>query len=257
MFARKVLDLDRSNLNRLRRLLRAYYRSFDGLFVLNTDQEKWLTGRSMGFNRSSVFLTAHWADEIFQPWIHTGSESPVIPEKGKIVLFVGRISREKGVMELPELYKKVREEVPGIRFVIAGTGPEENELKEIFPEAIYLGWVDHSQLPQVFSAADLLVLPSKFDTFSCVVLESLSCGLPVIAYKTKGPKDIIQDGVNGFLVSNPSEMANRVIRYFSNNSTRTSFRKKALIRAKQYSKAQIVDGLLHRVGLSDEEKPLS
>jgi glycosyltransferase involved in cell wall biosynthesis len=139
MFARKVLNLDKSNLNRLRRILRGYYRSFDGLFVLNTDQEKWLTGRSMGFKRESVHLTAHWAEEIFHPWIHPDGEPATLPEKGQVVLFVGRVSREKGVMELPDIYKKVKEVIPGIRFVIAGTGPEENELKEAFPEALYLG----------------------------------------------------------------------------------------------------------------------
>ena len=150
----------------------------------------------------------------------------------------------------PDIYKKVKEVIPGIRFVIAGTGPEENELKEAFPEALYLGWIDHSDLPRIFSAADLLVLPSKFDTFSCVVLESLSCGLPVVAYKTKGPKDIIEDGINGFVVTNQSEMANRIIQYFKNKSMQTSFRKKALVRAKQYAKEDIVDAFLKNIGLS-------
>jgi glycosyltransferase involved in cell wall biosynthesis len=61
----------------------------------------------------------------------------------------------------------------------------------------------------------------------------------VVAYKTKGPKDIIEDGINGFVVTNQSEMANRIIQYFKNKSMQTSFRKKALVRAKQYAKEDI------------------
>ncbi len=74
MFARKVLNIDRNNLNRVRRLMRAFYKGFDGLFVLNTDQQNWLMEREMGFKEDEIFLTAHWADEHFKPVNATKSQ---------------------------------------------------------------------------------------------------------------------------------------------------------------------------------------
>ena len=250
MFARKVLDLDRGNLNRFRRLLRTFYKSFDGLFVLNKDQEKWLTGREMGFNPEAVYPTAHWADAGFYARKDSRASIPGVQPDDKIVLFTGRVSNEKGVMELPEIIRGINKLIPHIKLVIAGTGPAENELRAAFSEAIFLGWIDHKDLPGIYSSADLLILPSKFDTFSCVVLEALSCGLPVIAYKTKGPKDIIIDGINGYLVNSNQDFVRKMNEYFSGDAQQTTFRANALTRAKEYNKQEIINSFMHRAGLA-------
>ena len=252
MFARKVLDLDRSNLNRFRRLLRAYYKSYDGLFVLNKDQEKWLTGREMGFHPESVYPTAHWADSIFLPGLDGRTKIQGIQAGDPVILFTGRVSHEKGVMEIPEIVRGLKATLPNLKLIVAGTGPAENELREAIPDAIFLGWVDHKDLPGVYSSADILILPSKFDTFSCVVLEALSCGLPVIAYKTKGPKDIILDGETGYLVNSNTEFINRMKVYLSDPALQFEFRKNALVRANDYNKGHIIDRFLQHVGLKDE-----
>jgi len=107
-------------------------------------------------------------------------------------------------------------------------------LKTLLPDAIFLGWVDHTMLPKVYSAADILVLPSRFDTFGCVVLEALSCGLPVIAYNNKGPKDIINNGLNGYLVKNETEMAQKIIELISNPLLLNLFRNQSLLRAYEF-----------------------
>ncbi|MEI7492962.1 MAG: glycosyltransferase, partial [Bacteroidota bacterium] len=166
-----------------------------------------------------------------------------------VILFAGRISREKGVFELPLIFRKVREKIPDLKMLIAGTGPAENELKKAFPEAEYTGWIDHRKLPEIYESADLLILPSRFDTFSCVVLEALSCGLPVIAYNTKGPKDIIQDSQNGFLVDTMDEVKDRIIEYFANPAIHCAFRKAALDRADDYTAGNILQKLLEDVGI--------
>lgn len=154
-------------------------------------------------------------------------------------------------MELPEIIRGLKETIPDLKLVVAGTGPAENELREALPEAIFLGWIDHDDLPGIYSSADLLILPSRFDTFSCVVLEALSCGLPVIAYKTKGPKDIILDGENGYLVNSSQEFIQKMNRYLTDRALQATFRKNAIIRARQYDKERIIDRFLSHVGLTD------
>ncbi len=256
MFARQAMDLEKTGLANLQILLRFFYRRFDHIFVLNTDQQKWLTGHEMQFEPSRVFITAHWADEIFSGSKSNNQQLFNLPGPGPVLLFTGRISREKGVFELPAIFRKAKESIPELQMVIAGTGPAEEELKSRFPEAIYTGWVDHSGLPSVYAACDLLLLPSKFDTFSCVVIESLSCGLPVIAYNTKGPKDILQDSVNGFLVETAEEMSERIVDFFSSSDLRLTFRNAALDRAKHYSAGRILEQFVRDAGLAQNEYPI-
>jgi glycosyltransferase involved in cell wall biosynthesis len=248
-FAKKVLNIDRNNLNRFTRLLRMYYNAFDNLFVLNTDQQKWLTSPKMGFESSRVFITAHWVDDTFIPKKSSKKKLFNIDHQEPVLLFAGRLSKEKGVMELAEIYHKTKSEIHDLKIVIVGNGPAEKELKKALPEAIFLGWMDHDKLPSIYSSADLLILPSKFDTFSCVVLEALSCGLPVIAYNIKGPKDIIEDNINGFLVSNTDDMSKNIIYYFNDISIQKSFKKSAIERSKKYNKSMILDKFLNDVEL--------
>jgi glycosyltransferase involved in cell wall biosynthesis len=75
--------------------------------------------------------------------------------------------------------------------------------------------------------------------------------LPVIAYKTKGPKDIILDGNTGFLVSSKQEFITKLNEYFNDTTLQKTFRISALARAKEYEKQNIMDRFLHHVGLQD------
>jgi glycosyltransferase involved in cell wall biosynthesis len=256
-FAKETVALEQTGLNRLQKLLRIYYKKFGNVFVLNSDQQRWLTGETMGLDPSRVFLTAHWADEMFAQlqgdrgdvqqvnWIQYDALKPVI-------LYAGRVSKEKGVLELPGIFRKIRAVLPEVQMVIAGTGPAENELREAMPEATYLGWVERELLPSLYGSADLLLLPSRFDTFSCVVLEALSCGLPVVAYNTKGPKEILEDSKTGFLVESGEEMAGKVVGYFLDPGLWPVMRKAAFHRAGDYNAGQIMDRLLSDLGLRSD-----
>jgi len=249
MFSKKALNLDIHNQDRIRRLLRAFYTGFDHLFVLNTDHQKWLIGKEMEIDFKKVFLTAHWVDEKFYPRTSNKKEIFNLEEDDKVLLFTGRLSAEKGVFDVAEIYDSIHDEFPNLKLVFAGTGPAEDKLKKLLPDAVFLGWVDGEKLPDIYSSADLLILPSKFDTFSLVVLESLSCGLPVIAYNSKGPKDIIEHGECGFLASGKKEMKTFINSYFSNNSLANEFKKSAVERAKIYNKEFILDQFLEDMDL--------
>jgi glycosyltransferase involved in cell wall biosynthesis len=85
-----------------------------------------------------------------------------------------------------------------------------------------------------------------------VVLEAISCGLPVIAYKSKGPKDILEGEKAGFVVNKKSEMTDKIIQFFSNDKLRSSMKKEALIRAKDFSVDLIMKEFLNDIELCDE-----
>jgi glycosyltransferase involved in cell wall biosynthesis len=252
IFAKEVLGMEATGLNRLQKALKAYYKRFDNIFVLNSDQQQWLTGKAMGFNPSSIFMTAHWVDPIFADRSPRSMDMFPFDRERPVVLYTGRISKEKGVMELPGIIGMIRSVIPEVQLVIAGTGPAEEELKRLLPEAWYLGWVDPENLPALYMAADILLLPSRFDTFSCVVLEALSCGLPVVAYNTKGPKDILEDSVNGYLVETGEEMAGKVIGFFLDPGIQPEMKEAAIRRADTYQADRIMDRLLRDTGIMAE-----
>jgi glycosyltransferase involved in cell wall biosynthesis len=117
------------------------------------------------------------------------------------LLFVGRLNPEKNVDLL--LSALARDEgMPGnTRLLVAGTGPLEPQLRAqakdlgLSEKVTFLGHV--KELPSVYGAADLLVLPSASETFGLVVIEAALCALPCLRSDTFGARDQIEDGVDG------------------------------------------------------------
>ena len=251
MFANKVLDIKGHNLDRLRRLLRVFYKSFDRVLVLNSDQKDWLTGPDINLATKNVFQTAHWVNARFSRQQSDKKLLFGLEEDTPVLLYVGRVSLEKGVMELPAVYKQVKTVHGKVKMVIVGKGPALALLKEEIPDGVFIDWVEQSKLPAIYSSSDLLLLPSRFDTFCNVALEALSCGLPVIAYNNKGPKDIILHNQCGYLVKTVNEMAVTAIDYLQSDLGE-SFRAAAVKRSKNFDAGIIIDELLNSIGMNDE-----
>jgi glycosyltransferase involved in cell wall biosynthesis/predicted metal-dependent phosphoesterase TrpH len=124
-----------------------------------------------------------------------------LPQTGFNVLYVGRLSKEKGIDLLAESFLIAHDRDPRLHLVLAGRGPEEQALKKrLGSAATFLGWVEGEQLARVYASADLFVFPSSTDTFGQVVLEAQASGLPVLAVNQGGPADLIEDGRSGCLV---------------------------------------------------------
>jgi glycosyltransferase involved in cell wall biosynthesis len=117
------------------------------------------------------------------------------------VLYVGRLSKEKGIDLLADAFLIARDRDPRLHLVLAGRGPEEEALrKRLGDAATFLGWVEGDDLPRVYASADLFMFASTTDTFGQVILEAQASGLPVLAVNAGGPADLIEDGRSGCLV---------------------------------------------------------
>ncbi|MDO8863598.1 glycosyltransferase [Haliea sp. E1-2-M8] len=237
--------------DRIRRLLRLLYQQFDGVFVLNTEHKRWLTGHEMELEPTRVFLTAHQAPE---------AATDILPvEKRKLfpdataetpVLFIAcRLSQEKGLGDLPQILARARQALPDLRLVIAGSGPEEEALRQQLPDAVFLGWTDQTRLAQLYQGLDLFVFPSRFDTFGNVLLEAFAHGMPAVAYATKGPADIIQPGVSGYLAADEIEFAARIVAHFQQPDRHAAMRTGARARAAEYEGGAIMDEYLRNLDL--------
>jgi len=125
------------------------------------------------------------------------------------VLYVGRLSREKGIDLLAEAFLIARDHDPRLHLVLAGRGPEEDTLRRrLGSAATFLGWVEGDRLAQAYASADLFMFASTTDTFGQVILEAQASGLPVLAVDAGGPAELIEDGRSGCLVSpDPASLA--------------------------------------------------
>lgn len=101
-----------------------------------------------------------------------------------IYLYAGRVVVDKNI----EAFLKLK--LDGTKLVV-GVGPDLEDYRAKYPEAVFAGYLENGHLASYFAAADVFVFPSLTDTFGLVLLEALASGVPVAAYPVTGPIDIV------------------------------------------------------------------
>lgn len=123
---------------------------------------------------------------------------------GPILLHVGRVAIEKNIEAFLTL------DAPGTK-VVVGDGPALAALRARFPDVLFLGALHGEALAAAYRGADLLVFPSRTDTFGLVMVEALASGVPVAAYPVPGPLDVIGDLPVGVLDADLGQAVTRAV----------------------------------------------
>jgi glycosyltransferase involved in cell wall biosynthesis len=116
--------------------------------------------------------------------------------------YVGQLTRQKGVDLFPDVCARLRSGGLDFGLSIAGSmaGVTPDLVSRLRGIADLAGFVPHSGLVDFYRSADVFVFPSRFDSFGMGVTEALACGLPVIVTENVGAKDLVRDGVNGWVI---------------------------------------------------------
>ena len=255
-FIAHTTNLNQHERDRVRRLMRALYSRFDGVFVLNREHRDWLTGHEMQLPEDKVFLTAHHTaprDLQVQP-VRKSDLIPGANDKTPVLFIACRLSRGKGIFDLPEIVQEARRSLPNLQIVVAGSGPASEDLQRAIPDAVFLGWQTREQLASLYLGLDLFVFPSRFDTFGNVLLEAFTHGMPAVAYNCKGPKDILEHGISGYLTEDVSTMAEAVVDFFSGSTDRNVMAENARKRAARFQAEPIMRKFLEDLGLDYPEQ---
>lgn len=127
-----------------------------------------------------------------------------IPERAPVILFVGRLTRDKGIPELMEAFLQLDKQFPEVRLLLAGCFEKEDPLPADIrrqlarhPHIIFAGPVQDT--PSFYAAADIVVLPSHREGLPTVVLEAQAAGRPVVGAQATGIVDVVTDGETGLL----------------------------------------------------------
>ncbi len=178
-----------------------YYQNCDEVKVFTEDFFNILVSNGVE-SKKIKYLSKGIDTKIFAPKIVKPNESIIGRRKGRKLLYVGRISKEKKLDFMVNVYKELVNKYTDLSFVVVGDGPYLKEFAEKHSSeegVIIIGSVKREELPEIYSASDLFVFPSVSDTFGLVVLEAQACALPAVVSDFGGPKSVIIDGKTGFV----------------------------------------------------------
>jgi glycogen(starch) synthase len=146
------------------------------------------------------------------------------PEE-KLVLLIGRLVYEKGFQLALEAMPRLIDAVPGTRFLVAGSGTHEAELRRqaeelgLMDHGTFLGWIGDDVLHSLYRIADLTVVPSIYEPFGLVALEAMASGCPCIVADTGGLREVVvhEEGGLRFRADDPEALAEVAIRVLSDD----------------------------------------
>jgi len=179
-----------------------------------------------------------------------------IPPEDRIILYVGRIEPLKGIDTLLHALAQMQSSKTGQccphYLVIIGGDPEATQesmtsemarLQQLAVEldikdlVLFLGKRAQDSLPYYYSAADVVVVPSHYESFGMVALEAMACGTPVIASQVGGLAFLVKDGVTGFVIpdNEPHLLADRLVDILSNQELQNYLGQQGKLTARDYS----------------------
>jgi len=169
----------------------------------------------------------------------------------KVLLFVGRLGKEKNVAFLLKSFQTVLKHIPDCRLVMVGKGPLEEELRQlcrqqgIEDKVIFTGELSRQQIVHCYASSDLFVFPSVTDTQGLVIGEAKAAGVPVVAVRAFGPAEMVNHYEDGLLteLSLPA-FTEAIIKLLRDKELYARMSKQSLINAPLISSALCAERML-------------
>ena len=176
-----------------------------------------------------------------------------LEEKGikePYLLFVGRISRQKGILQLIEAMSLLKD--TGLKLVLCASAPDTPELEEEVSRAVGANpnilWLNEmvpkEKVIQLYSYARMFICPSVYEPFGIINLEAMACGAPVVASRVGGIKEVVVDGETGILVEpdQPAELAEAIRNLNANPDLIARFKAAGRERVEQHFGWDVIAG---------------
>ncbi|MCS7084341.1 MAG: glycosyltransferase [Aquificaceae bacterium] len=199
----------------------------DRFFVPSEHYRVLLSRKGLDYAKMSVFKRGV-DTELFNPSKRVSGfwKSKLgLSQNSKVVLFVGRVSQEKGI----DTFLEVARRLQFATFIVVGDGPYRPIAETKSPENVYFtGFMRGEELATAYASSDVFLFPSETETYGQVVLEAMASGLPPIVSSKGASHEHIEQGVNGFVAHSLEEYVAKTELLLSQDSIREGMSKEAI-----------------------------
>jgi D-inositol-3-phosphate glycosyltransferase len=215
--------------------------------------------RLYGADPEHVHVVAPGIDlATFQPLDRADARRKIGYGPGRVLLFVGRLERLKGVDVAIRALALLRDRAhDDLRLIVLGEDVRDGEESEkerlkqvasasgVRDRVDFLGSVAHHELPYFYAAADVCVMPSYSESFGLVALEAQACGRPVVASGVSGLRSVVRDEVSGYLIDDhdPAIYAERIGRLLADPELAQQMGRRGRLLAQRFSWTRTADRL--------------
>jgi glycosyltransferase involved in cell wall biosynthesis len=159
----------------------------------------------------------------------------------QVLLYVGRLGKEKNIKFLIDAFYRILPNNPDSKLILVGDGPARAELEEyakrlkITENVIFTGFIERESLAEYYAMARVFIFASKVESQGLVILESMTCGIPVVAIGEMGTKELMGGDNGGFMVQdNLDEFVEKVEMLLTDHHLHESKSAEALVEAKKW-----------------------
>ena len=164
------------------------------------------------------------------------------------ILYLGHLTRRKGVDVLIQAIAKLRSELPDMKLHLVGSGYMNDfqllaKKKGIEKYVVFHGWAAYSMVPRYYKSADICVFPSRHEGFGIVILEAMASGIPIIASNIGSHREIVSNGKNGILFKpcDADALSKAILAFYQDLDLRKKISHTALKTVVKYSWENIVE----------------
>ena len=185
-----------------------------------------------------------------------------IKEDDIVTLFLGRVASEKNVEFLIKNHEKIVEKNKNCKLVIVGDGPDLEQYKKLTTKlkinenVIFTGKVPWDLVPLYYAVADIFVTASHTETQGLTVIEAMAASLPVVALNDDAFRNVVIDGLTGYLFKNKKDYLNVMYKLISNKENRIVMGNQGRINSEIYSSKYFAERVLsvYKIALKGREK---
>jgi glycosyltransferase involved in cell wall biosynthesis len=159
----------------------------------------------------------------------------------KQIIFAGRLSKEKGILDVIEMSSKLPQE---IHLLILGSGPEEEKVKEVTkvrPNVHFLGYIPKERTISLIRGSDVLVQPSLVEGISSTLLEAMACKTPILATGVGGNKELLENEKSGIVIEPnlPQKILDGIMELISNKEKAIKLKEEAFKQVQKYDWSEV------------------
>lgn len=204
-------------------------------------KEKYKVKRDVHIIPSGIDVTRFYKENINLLTISSLRRELNIKKDDFIILYLGRIAKEKSIDFLINNLKEIRKKVPKARMIIVGDGPDVNDLvmlahkNKLDNYVTFTGKVPWSEVPKYYQLADVFVTASKTETQGLTVIEAMAAEKPVVAIKDESFELVMTDKQDGLFFETDKEYQDLIIKLYKDKAFGKMIAKQARITANAYN----------------------